>query len=282
MPSRHEDRPLVGEIDRRHLDAFVGDVLPHIELRPIGQWEDPDVLPLVVTPVEQIPELWALVLRVPLAVLVTEAVDPLLGTRLLLVTTSTAEEGVEFVSRIVRNSVGVWSLFRVRPRPGLVRNASGIDVILHVTNHQPDPEAFHRAVTKLENFGEVSPCIDMQDRERRTGRKERLACQVQHDDGVLPAREHQCGPLEFGGHLSHDVDRLGLERAQVRQLVRAGCCRGRLRFPAPARRVPNAAGVLPWIWPSDANLRHVRFDNSETTECRGSQYQPRSSSRFAW
>ena len=48
---------------------------------------------------------------------------------------------------------------------------------------------------------------------------ERLLGQAQQDDRVLAAGEQQHGPLELGGDLAHDVDRLGLERVEVGELV---------------------------------------------------------------
>ena len=66
---------------------------------------------------------------------------------------------------------------------------------------------------------EIVPGVDVHHRERQSGRREGLDRQVQHDDRVLAAGEQQYRPFELGGHLADDVDRLGLERAQVAQLV---------------------------------------------------------------
>jgi hypothetical protein len=52
--------------------------------------------------------------------------------------------------------------------------------------------------------------VDVHHRERDAGRPERLLGQVQHDDGVLAAREQQHRALELGGDLADDVDGLGL------------------------------------------------------------------------
>ena len=50
---------------------------------------------------------------------------------------------------------------------------------------------------------------------------ERLLGQAQQHDRVLAAAEEQHGPLELGGDLAHDVDRLGLERLEVGELARS-------------------------------------------------------------
>src|ERR1700735_2156342 len=47
----------VGEIDRRQFDFLGADVGPDVELGPVGQREDPDVLTLVVASVVKVPQL---------------------------------------------------------------------------------------------------------------------------------------------------------------------------------------------------------------------------------
>src|SRR5206468_4440977 len=87
-----EDVALVGEVDRRQLDVLLREVLPDVELGPVGQREDADVLALVMAPVVKTPQLRALVLGVPLAELVAEGEHPLLSARLLLVTAGPAAD----------------------------------------------------------------------------------------------------------------------------------------------------------------------------------------------
>src|SRR6202000_3365281 len=82
---------------------------PDVELGPVGDREDADVLALAMTPVVEVPQLGPLVLRVPLAEFVAEGEDPLLRPRLVLVAPAAAEDGVE-----------ATVLDRVEQRPGLV------------------------------------------------------------------------------------------------------------------------------------------------------------------
>src|SRR5438270_2487473 len=70
------------------------DVLPHVQLGPVGKRKDADALALIDPAVVEVPQFRALVLRVPLAEGIAEGVDPLLGARLLLVTPRTAESRV--------------------------------------------------------------------------------------------------------------------------------------------------------------------------------------------
>ena len=76
---------------------FEVDVLPDVQLGPVAQREGADALALVHLAVVQVPELRPLVLRVPLVQAVAEAVDALLGPRLLLVAAGAAERRVELV-----------------------------------------------------------------------------------------------------------------------------------------------------------------------------------------
>ena len=77
--------------------SFARDVLPDVELGPVRDREDADVLALAHTCVVEAPQLGPLHARVPLAEVVAEGEDPLLGARALLVAPRTAEGGVEAV-----------------------------------------------------------------------------------------------------------------------------------------------------------------------------------------
>src|SRR5439155_12849585 len=71
-PVAPEDLPLVREVDRRQLELLALDVLPHVELGPVRDREDSDVLALADARVVEVPELGPLRARVPLAEVVAE------------------------------------------------------------------------------------------------------------------------------------------------------------------------------------------------------------------
>src|SRR4051812_25725336 len=96
-PVAAEDLALVREVDRRHLEALLLDVLPHVELGPVAEREDADVLAAPDAPVVEVPQLGPLPARVPLAEVVAEREDPLLRAGPLLVAARAAERGVEVV-----------------------------------------------------------------------------------------------------------------------------------------------------------------------------------------
>ena len=142
-------------------------------------------------------------------------------------------------SVMARRRVGVCRRLRVAPGDvsSTVRPAS-MSSCTRATSRRT-PARGDVAVPELEHLGEVAAGVDVHDREGHRGRPEGLLGQVQHDDGVLAAREEQHGALELRRHLTEDVDRLGLERAEVRQAVAPG---------SAARRALLLAGVAHHTW----------------------------------
>lgn len=173
----------------------------------------------VVPAVVQVPQLGPLRLRVPLAELVAEAEHPLLGAGLLLVAARSAERRVELV--LPDGAEQRHGLDRVASLRWL-DDAACVDVLLNRGDHQAHPMLGDQLIAGGDHLVEVVAGVDVHHRERQPTGPERPQRQVQHDDGVLAAGEQQNGPLEFGGHLPDDVDRFGLQRAQVAQLVLAG------------------------------------------------------------
>src|SRR3954447_5090714 len=92
-----DDLPAVGEVHLGDLQALALDVLPHVELGPVGNGEGPDVLALADAPVVERPQLGPLRLGIPLPEVVPERKHPLLGPGLLLVPPAATEAGVEAV-----------------------------------------------------------------------------------------------------------------------------------------------------------------------------------------
>src|SRR3982750_1447867 len=72
-----------GEGDRGGLELLLADGLPDVELGPVGDREDAHVLALPDPPVVEVPQLRALVARLPLAEVVAEGEDAFLGPRAL-------------------------------------------------------------------------------------------------------------------------------------------------------------------------------------------------------
>ena len=108
---------------------------------------------------------------------------------------------------------------RLRDAPArLLGRAAGVDRVLHGGDDQLLAELGHAPVAELEHLGEVVARVDVHDREREAA-PGRNAFSARRSSTIesLPPLNSSTGPLELGGDLAHDVDRLGLERAQLRQ-----------------------------------------------------------------
>src|SRR3954449_6840414 len=228
-PVAPEHIALVGEVDRRDLQALLLDVLPDVELGPVRQREDADVLALADPPVVDAPQLRALAARVPLTEVVAEAEDPLLRAGALLVAARAAERGVEAVllDRVEQRR-RLQAVAR-RARPGLLDHTAAVDRILHRGDDQPLAELGDAAVAELDDLGEVVARVHVHERERDRRGRDSLLGEAQQDDRVLAAAEEQHGLGQLGRDLAHDVDRLGFEDVQVGQLVRAHAATGTFR-----------------------------------------------------
>src|SRR4051794_11204830 len=228
-PVAAEHLALVGEVDRRDLEALLLDVLPDVELGPVREREDADVLALADAPVVDAPQLGPLAARVPLAEVVAEAEDPLLRAGALLVAARPTERGVEAVllDRVEQRR-RLQAVAR-RARAGLLDHAPAVDRLLHRGDDQALAELGDAAVAEPEHLGEVVAGVHVHERERERRRAERLLGQAQQDDRVLAAAEEQHGLGQLGRDLAHDVDGLGLEDLEMCQLVRAHAATGAFR-----------------------------------------------------
>ena len=86
-----------GEVERDDGNLFEMDVVPDVELGPVGEREDADALAGADAAVEEDPQLGALVLRIPLAGAIAEGEDALLGAGFFFVAARAAEGCVEAV-----------------------------------------------------------------------------------------------------------------------------------------------------------------------------------------
>ncbi len=114
-------------VDARQLDVVFRDEAPDVELGPVRQREDAEVLASLVAAVVDAPKFGSLGARVPLPERVTERVHALFGSRSFFVAASPAEYGIKLVlgnrvkqgDRLQRVAAGA--------RAGGVLHASGID-----------------------------------------------------------------------------------------------------------------------------------------------------------
>jgi hypothetical protein len=162
----------------------------------------------------QVPQLGPLVARIPLSERVAEREDALLGARLLLVAPRAADQRVEaeFGDGVEQRHglVTVAALGRVAQH-----HAAGCDRILDGAHDQPLAELGDAAIAKGDHLGEVVPGVDVQQREGKPARPERLLGEAQQDDRVLAAGEQQRGLRALSRDFAQDVDGLGLEPVEM-------------------------------------------------------------------
>ncbi len=91
------------------------------------------------------------------------------------------------------------------------------DRLLVGVDDQPRADLRGVPVAELDHLAELVGGVDVQQRERNRPGIERLLRQPQQHRRVLADRVEHHRPLELGDHLAHDVDALGLERAQMVQ-----------------------------------------------------------------
>src|SRR4029450_1718096 len=145
----------------RHIDPLDRDVLPDIELGPVGQREDPDVLTRPVPPVVEVPQLGPLVLGVPLPEIVAEAEHPLLGPSLLLVAAATTKHRVDPVLLDRLQQRHRLKTITTSTGPLLLDDLAGIDGVLDMRHHQPHPQLGHPPLPELTHLTEVVPSITL-------------------------------------------------------------------------------------------------------------------------
>jgi hypothetical protein len=177
----------VSHVDRGERDPLLADVLPHVELGPVREREHAHVLAGLDEAVVEVPQLRPLRLRVPLAEVVAEGQDALLGPRPLLVAPGAAEGGLEAV--LLER---VEERHRLEPvargaRAGLLDHAALVDRVLDGCHDQLGADLLDHLVAVLEDLREVVARIHMHDRKRKRGGPEGLAGEVKEDRRVLAA-----------------------------------------------------------------------------------------------
>ncbi|MNP09471.1 hypothetical protein D3C76_1015780 [compost metagenome] len=163
------------------------------------------------------PQLRALVFRVPAVETVAERVDTLFGTGFLFVTTRAAEGRIKtvFVQRLLQpfgfHDVRVLGA-AVDERVDAHRHAFRVFV-----HQQFTAIGFGRAVAKLVHLTKFPAGVNVQQRKRQGTRIKRFTRQVQHHAGVFPDGVHHYRVSELGGHFADDMNTLRFKLPQVSQ-----------------------------------------------------------------
>ena len=173
------------EVERRQGDVLTEDVVPHVELRPVVQGEDAEVLAWRVHTIEQIPKLGALVLGVPLAEVVAVGKEAFLGACLFLVASRPADARVELVFLDGVDERRRLEAVAARVGARFLLHLAGVDGRLDATYDEASAEAFDEVVTELDRLGKVVSRVDVHQWHRDASWGEGLGREVGHHDAVL-------------------------------------------------------------------------------------------------
>ena len=221
----HIHGPLFGKVEIDDRNLFLVDVLPDIHLRPVGERKDANAFAGMDARVVEVPQLGALVLRVPLPGAVAEGVDALLGAGLLFIAPRAAEGRVEVVVAQ-----------RIEQRLRLQQSAAALGVQRDGIRARGDGRLIapdqqlraHRArhlIAEGEHLGEFEAGVHVQQGKRNRRGIEGLLRQPQHDGGILADGVEHDRPLKLRGHFAQDVNALRFQQAQMAQAPRSGCAR---------------------------------------------------------
>ncbi|MDT4831032.1 hypothetical protein FQZ97_645210 [compost metagenome] len=207
----------MAEVDRGQRQPLTLDVLPDVQLRPVGDREDAHVLAAMHAGIEQAPQFGALSLGIPLAEFVPERKNAFLGARLFLVAPRAPDAGIETeLLDSLQQRHGLGGVARI----GFTaqHHAAPRDRVLDAAHDQGFAQLGRARVAEGDHFVEVVPGIDVHQREREAAWPEGLLGQAQQHHGILAAREQQDGLFAFRGDLAQDEYRFRFQPIQVAAL----------------------------------------------------------------
>ena len=190
------------------------DVLPDVELGPVGNREHAEMFAGCQTGVEQRPEFGALVLGLPLTERIAVREYAFFRTCLFLVTACAADECVEaeFLDRFEQRHrlVRVARLARMRQAHGAARHR-----VFDAAHDEFGTQFLCAQITEVGHFGEVVAGVDHQQRVRNASRAESLLGALQQHQRILAAGEQEGGALERASDFAQDEDRFFFERVEL-------------------------------------------------------------------
>ena len=195
------------------------DVLPDVELGPVRDRKNTDALPLGLSRVVKVPELRALVLRVPAVRCSPEREDPLLRAALFLIAARPAKRSVKAVviERLLQPfrlpHVGMQGTMIERVDPALLRFGIMVDKQFHAA-------LLRHPVTQLVHVLELPGRIDVKQRKRRRRGIKGLARKMQHHGRILADAVEHHWLLRLRNNLAHDMNALSLKPLKMCQNTR--------------------------------------------------------------
>ena len=145
----------------------------------------------------------------------TDAEDSLLGPRLLLVSSGTAEGEVELpLLEGLLEALGLPHV-RVQRRSVVERIDPPFDTFRILMNEELHAALPRHAIPHFVHGSKFPRGVDMEEREGRRSGMKCLAGQVKHHRAVFADRIQHDRPFALGDGLAHDVNALGLENLEM-------------------------------------------------------------------
>src|SRR5580698_10037101 len=192
------------------------DVLPDIELSPIGQREDANAFTLALAGIIDIPEFRTLIFRIPALVGGTKRKDALLGAGLFLIAACAAECDIEAVLR--ERLLQSLRLPKVGMQAAVIEGVDapshGVRILMHDELHAA---ARRDIVAHFVHGAKLPARIHVQEWKGWNARIECLAGQMQHDGAVLACRTEHYRFFTLRNDFTHDVNAFGFEPLQMSQ-----------------------------------------------------------------
>ena len=168
----------MGKIETGHFYLLLKDILPHIHLCPVGYWKNTEVLAHCLTTIKYVPQFRALILRIPLAKLITMAEESLLCSRLFLVAACTTNSSIEMIFLYRIQQCGSLQLISRSIITGFLFHTTSINTLLHRTNYQFCPKSLCKRIAIIYRLLKIVTCVDVHQGKRNLGRIERLICKM--------------------------------------------------------------------------------------------------------
>ena len=156
-----DDGTFLGEIEGGDGNLLKVDVLPNIQLSPVGDGEDPHAFTFVNPGIVDVPEFGTLIFGIPTVMFVTEREDPLFGPALLFVPSGPADDGI--VSTGIEGLFESFGFHDVGVHLATVNE--GVDIHLLAAgigvDNQIEAQLFGATIPKLDHLFEFPLRIDM-------------------------------------------------------------------------------------------------------------------------
>src|SRR6185312_5241802 len=217
--SADHDFTFFGKIQRHNGNLFTADIFPDVQLRPVGKRKDADALAFIDPAVKEVPQLWPLIFRVPLAKGIAKGKNALLGARLFLIPARSADCSVNSILRqrieqglgLEQGAAFAWA----QPE----RISAHRDGLMIGMDYQLHAQFAAGPIAKLAHFPEFISSIDMHERK---GNRSWIKCflgQTKHDRRVFADGIQESRAGKLCRRFTKNIDALGFKSIKMGQII---------------------------------------------------------------